>query len=386
MQLQLPEPGEDAQAASQTLQHLIAGEIAAAGGWISFERYMELALYAPQVGYYSGGSAKLGKEGDFTTAPEISPLYGATLAHLAAEVIAASPQVANVLLEFGAGTGKLAHDILTELRARDALPEVYFIVEISAQLRARQQETLAAFAPKVQWLDALPETFSGVVVGNEVLDAMPVRLAVKAAEGWLERGVALDGARQLRFEDRAVAELPLGQIPDAEDLPPGYLTELSPVAIGFMRTLGRMVANGPGALAILPDYGFPAAEYYLYDRDQGTLMCHYRHHAHTDPFYWPGLQDITAHVDFTAMAVAAVEQGAEVLAYTSQGAFLLNAGIGELLLRTSPEDSARYLPLANGMQKLISPAEMGELFKVLAIGKHVQWPARMLRHDRTHRL
>ncbi|NQE51255.1 class I SAM-dependent methyltransferase [Herbaspirillum rubrisubalbicans] len=386
MQLQLPEPGEDAQAASQTLQHLIAGEIAAAGGWISFERYMELALYAPQVGYYSGGSAKLGKEGDFTTAPEISPLYGATLAHLAAEVIAASPQVANVLLEFGAGTGKLAHDILTELQARDALPETYFIVEISAQLRARQQEALAAFAPKVQWLDALPETFSGVVVGNEVLDAMPVRLAVKGAEGWLERGVALDGAGQLRFEDRAVAELPLGQIPDAEDLPPGYLTELSPVAIGFMRTLGRMVANGPGALAILPDYGFPAAEYYLYDRDQGTLMCHYRHHAHTDPFYWPGLQDITAHVDFTAMAVAAVEQGAEVLAYTSQGAFLLNAGIGELLLRTSPEDSARYLPLANGMQKLISPAEMGELFKVLAIGKHVQWPARMLRHDRTHRL
>jgi SAM-dependent MidA family methyltransferase len=386
MQLQLPEPGEDAQAASQTLQHLIAGEIAAAGGWISFERYMELALYAPQVGYYSGGSAKLGKEGDFTTAPEISPLYGATLAHLAAEVIAASPQVANVLLEFGAGTGKLAHDILTELQARDALPETYFIVEISAQLRARQQETLAAFAPKVQWLDALPETFSGVVVGNEVLDAMPVRLAVKGAEGWLERGVALDGAGQLRFEDRAVAELPLGQIPDAEDLPPGYLTELSPVAIGFMRTLGRMVANGRGALAILPDYGFPAAEYYLHDRDQGTLMCHYRHHAHTDPFYWPGLQDITAHVDFTAMAVAAVEQGAEVLAYTSQGAFLLNAGIGELLLRTSPEDSARYLPLANGMQKLISPAEMGELFKVLAIGKHVQWPARMLRHDRTHRL
>lgn len=386
MQLQLPEPGEDAQAASQTLQHLIAGEIAAAGGWISFERYMELALYAPQVGYYSGGSAKLGKEGDFTTAPEISPLYGATLAHLAAEVIAASSQVANVMLEFGAGTGKLAHDILTELQARDALPEVYFIVEISAQLRARQQEALAAFAPKVQWLDALPETFSGVVVGNEVLDAMPVRLAVKGAEGWLERGVALDGAGQLRFEDRAVAELPLGQIPDAEDLPPGYLTELSPVAIGFMRTLGRMVANGRGALAILPDYGFPAAEYYLHDRDQGTLMCHYRHHAHTDPFYWPGLQDITAHVDFTAMAVAAVEQGAEVLAYTSQGAFLLNAGIGELLLRTSPEDSARYLPLANGMQKLISPAEMGELFKVLAIGKHVQWPARMLRHDRTHRL
>lgn len=386
MQLQLPEPGADAQSASHTLQQLIAGEIAAAGGWISFERYMDLALYAPQVGYYSGGSAKLGKEGDFTTAPEISPLYGATLAHLAAEVIAASPEVDNVLLEFGAGTGKLARDILSELQLREALPRKYFIVEISAQLRAQQQETLAAFAQVVEWRDALPESFSGVVVGNEVLDAMPVRLAVKAAEGWQERGVACDAQGRLHFADRTVADLPVAQIPDADELPQGYLTELAPVAIGFMHTLGRMLARGAGGLAILPDYGFPAAEYYLQDRDQGTLMCHYRHHAHPDPFYWPGLQDITAHVDFTAMAVAAVEEGAEVLAYTSQGAFLLNAGIGELLLRTSPEDSLRYLPLANGMQKLISPAEMGELFKVLAIGKNVEWPARMLRHDRTHRL
>ncbi|OWY28093.1 class I SAM-dependent methyltransferase [Herbaspirillum robiniae] len=386
MQLQLPEPGADAQAASHSLKQLIAGEIAAAGGWISFERYMELALYAPQVGYYSGGSAKLGKDGDFTTAPEISPLFGATLAHLATELISESESLANVFLEFGAGTGKLAFDILAELKARGRLPEKYFIVEISSQLRARQQETLGEFAALVEWLDALPETFSGVVVGNEVLDAMPVRLAVKSAQGWLERGVALDAAGSFRFEDRAVADLPVAQIPDADELPDGYLTELAPVAIGFMRTLARMVASGAGAAAILPDYGFPAAEYYLHDRSAGTLMCHYRHHAHDDPFYWPGLQDITAHVDFTAMAIAAVEEGAEVMAYTSQGAFLLNAGIGELLLRTSPEASLQYLPQANAMQKLISPAEMGELFKVLVIGKNVEWPQRMLRHDRTHRL
>jgi SAM-dependent MidA family methyltransferase len=386
MQLQLPEPGADAQAASHALKQLIAGEIAAAGGWISFERYMELALYAPQVGYYSGGSAKLGKDGDFTTAPEISPLFGATLAHLATELINGSQSLANVFLEFGAGTGKLAADILTELHLRGRLPEKYFIVEISAQLRARQKETLAAFAQQVEWLDALPESFSGVVVGNEVLDAMPVRLARKAGDAWLERGVAVDGAGNFRYEDRAVQDLPLAQIPDADDLPDGYLTELAPLATGFMRTLARMVANGPGAAAILPDYGFPAAEYYLHDRSAGTLMCHYRHHAHDDPFYWPGLQDITAHVDFTAMAIAAVEAGAEVLAYTSQGAFLLNAGIGELLLRTSPEQSLDYLPQANAMQKLISPAEMGELFKVLVIGKDAEWPQRMLRHDRTHRL
>ncbi|KAF1043707.1 MAG: hypothetical protein GAK35_02084 [Herbaspirillum frisingense] len=386
MQLQLPEPGADAQSASHSLKTLIAGEIAAAGGWISFERYMELALYAPQYGYYSGGSAKLGKDGDFTTAPEISPLFGATLAHLATELINDSEQIANILLEFGAGTGKLALDILTELKSRGQLPEKYFIVEISAQLRARQQETLSGFAGLIEWLDALPASFSGVVVGNEVLDAMPVRLALKSGDQWLERGVALAADGALRFEDRAVADLPVAQIPDAAELPDGYLSELAPVAIGFMRTLARMIASGPGAVAILPDYGFPAAEYYLHDRSQGTLMCHYRHHAHGDPFYWPGLQDITAHVDFTAMAIAAVEEGAEVLAYTSQGAFLLNAGIGVLLLRTSPEESLQYLPQANAMQKLISPAEMGELFKILVIGKNAEWPQRMLRHDRTHRL
>ncbi|MBP0600700.1 class I SAM-dependent methyltransferase [Herbaspirillum sp. LeCh32-8] len=386
MQLQLPEPGADAQAASHSLKQLIAGEIAAAGGWISFERYMELALYAPQVGYYSGGSAKLGKDGDFTTAPEISPLFGATLAHLATELINESEALANVFLEFGAGTGKLALDILTELKSRGQLPKKYFIVEISAQLRARQKETLGEFAVLVEWLDALPESFSGVVVGNEVLDAMPVRLAVKSAQGWLERGVAVDAAGNFRYEDRAVDGLPVAQIPEADELPEAYVTELAPVATGFMRTLARMVAGGSGAVAILPDYGFPAAEYYLHDRSAGTLMCHYRHHSHDDPFWWPGLQDITAHVDFTAMAIAAVEEGAEVLAYTSQGAFLLNAGIGELLLRTSPEQSLQYLPQANAMQKLISPAEMGELFKVLVIGKNAEWPQRMLRHDRTHRL
>lgn len=386
MQLQLPEPAAEAQAASHSLKELIAGEIAERGGWISFARYMELVLYAPQLGYYSGGAAKLGKEGDFTTAPEISPLFGATLAHLATEVLDASASIDKVFLEFGAGTGKLAADILTELKARDALPRQYFIVEISAQLRARQQEALAPFAGIVQWLDALPDSFSGIVVGNEVLDAMPVQLAVKSSTGWLERGVALNTDGAFVFEDRPNPDLPVGQIPDADDLPEGYLTEIAPVAIGFMRTLSRMIANGNGALAILPDYGFPGAEYYLADRSEGTLMCHYRHHSHPDPFYWPGLQDVTAHVDFTAMAVAAVEEGIEVLAYTSQAAFLLNAGIGELLLRTSPEASMQYLPQANAVQKLISPAEMGELFKVLAVGKNVEWPQRMLRQDRTHRL
>jgi SAM-dependent MidA family methyltransferase len=347
---------------------------------------MELALYAPQLGYYSGGAAKLGKEGDFTTAPEISPLFGATLAHLATELIESNPALPSLFMEFGAGTGKLAHDILSELRQQGRAPEKYFIVEISGQLRARQQEALRDF-PQVEWLDILPEAFSGIVIGNEVLDAMPVNLLLKSeAGGWLERGVALDAARAFRFEDRPADAALSALIPESESLPPGYLTEVNPVALAFMRSLSDMMLEGEAAAALLIDYGFPASEYYLPQRAQGTLMCHYRHHAHPDPFYLPGLQDITAHVDFTATAVTAAERGLDVLGYMSQGAFLLNAGIGELLLRTSPEQAAAYLPQTNAVQKLISPAEMGELFKVLALGKKVEWPRRMLQHDRTHRL
>lgn len=381
MPLQLPEPSADALAASRSLQLLIADDIRRHGGWISFARYMELVLYAPELGYYSGGSAKLGKDGDFTTAPEISPLFGATLAQLATELFA---QTDAAIMEFGAGTGRLAFDILSELQAAGTLPDRYYIVEISAQLRARQQDTLRAF-PQVVWLDQLPPAFSGVVIGNEVLDAMPVQLVVRGEQGWLERGVALDASGRFLYEDHPCDAMLVAQIPEAGALPPGYLTEVHPVAAGFMRSLAAMLSAGQGA-ALLIDYGFPAAEYYFPERNQGTLMCHYRHHAHADPFYLPGLQDVTAHVDFTAMAHAAMEGGLEVLGYASQAAFLLGAGIGELLLRTPPEHSERYLPQANAVQKLISPAEMGELFKILAVGRQIDWPQRLLMHDRTHRL
>ncbi|EJL83439.1 hypothetical protein PMI16_04147 [Herbaspirillum sp. CF444] len=381
MQLQLPEPSADALAASRSLQHLIADEIRRSDGWVSFARYMELVLYAPGLGYYSGGAAKLGKEGDFTTAPEISPLFGATLAHLATELF---EQTDAAIMEFGAGTGKLAFDILSELRTAGRLPTHYFIVEISTQLRARQQETLRDF-PQVRWLDSLPASFSGVVIGNEVLDAMPVQLVVRGEHGWLERGVALDAAGAFAFSDRACDAGLVAQIPEADALPPGYLSEVHPIAAGFMQSLGAMLQDGKGA-ALLFDYGFPAHEYYLHERGQGTLMCHYRHHAHPDPFYLPGLQDVTAHVDFTAMAKAAIDGGLDVLGYTSQAAFLLSAGIGDLLLRTPPEQARAYLPQANAVQKLISPAEMGELFKVLAVGKHIDWPQRLYAHDRSHRL
>jgi len=381
MQLQLPEPTADALAASHSLQHLIADEIRRSDGWISFARYMELVLYAPGLGYYSGGAAKLGKDGDFTTAPEISPLFGATLAHLATELFA---QTDAAIMEFGAGTGKLAYDILRELGAAGRLPANYFIVEISAQLRARQQQTLRDF-PQVQWLDSLPASFSGVVIGNEVLDAMPVQLVIRGQHDWLERGVTLDAAGAFSYADRACEPGLVAQIPDAATLPVGYLTEVHPIAAGFIQSLAAMLQGGKSA-ALFFDYGFPAQEYYFPERGQGTLMCHYRHHAHPDPFYLPGLQDLTAHVDFTAMAKAAIEGGLDVLGYTSQAAFLLSAGIGELLLRTAPEQAAQYLPQANAVQKLISPAEMGELFKLLAVGKHIDWPERLYAHDRSHRL
>jgi SAM-dependent MidA family methyltransferase len=381
MQLQLPEPTADATAASRALQALIAEEIRHQSGWIPFSRYMELALYAPGLGYYSGGAAKLGKEGDFTTAPEITPLFGQALAQVVAGLMA---QSAPRILEFGAGSGRLARDILAELAALGAPVESYAIVELSGQLRARQQEMLRDF-PQVTWLDRLPPAFSGIVLGNEVLDAMPVQLVVKGAHGWQERGVGLDGTA-FAWRDRAADPGLLRQIPDAACLTPGYLTEVHPIAAGFMQSLAAMLGAGQGGAAILLDYGFPAPEYYLPQRAQGTLMCHYRHHAHADPFYWPGLQDITAHVDFSAMAGAAAEGGLELLGYMSQAAFLIGAGIGELLLRTPPTDPLRYLPQANAVQRLTSPAEMGELFKVLVLGQGLELPPQLVRGDRSHRL
>lgn len=387
--MSLPLPDSDALAASHALQQLIALEIEQQGGAIAFSRFMELALYAPRLGYYSGGAAKLGADGDFTTAPEMTPLFGAALARAAAAIIA---QSAPDIIEFGAGTGKLARDVLTALAADGVQVDSYTIIELSGELRARQQEALRDF-PQVRWSDGFPEAFSGVVLANEVLDAMPVELVVKTAQGWRRQMVTVEAGRFAYVQqelDAALGEQLLRQVPDADALPEGYLTELHPVACGFMASLARMFAgagaeSGKGA-ALLFDYGFPAHEYYVDQRSGGTLMCHYRHHTHPEPFYLPGLQDITAHVDFTAMALAAQDAGLEVLGYTSQAGFLLGCGIGDLLLRTDPEDAVRYLPQSKAVQKLVSPAEMGELFKVLAVGLDVELPAAILQADRSHRL
>ena len=380
----LPVPDSDALAASHALQQQIAAEIAAHDGAIPFSRFMELALYAPRLGYYSGGSAKLGARGDFTTAPEMTPLFGSAVARTAAAIMG---QSAPHLLEFGAGTGKLARDVLDALAASGVALASYTIIELSGELRARQQVFLRDY-PQVRWVDNFPAQFSGVVLANEVLDAMPVELVQRSQHGWQRQMVTVqDGAFALvgAAPDGALLDQIARQIPHAEQLPAGYLTEVHPVGTAFMASLAAMFSGGTGA-ALLFDYGFPAHEYYLGQRDGGTLMCHYRHHAHPDPFYLPGLQDITAHVDFTAMALAAQDAGLDVLGYMSQAGFLLASGIGELLLAQDPANHARYLPQANAVHKLLSPAEMGELFKVLVVGQGIALPQALDAADRTHRL
>ncbi|KVQ98941.1 class I SAM-dependent methyltransferase [Burkholderia ubonensis] len=391
----LPAPGPDALAQSETLAAQLRDEIAAAGGWLPFDRFMERALYAPGLGYYSGGARKFGRRADdgsdFVTAPELSPLFAQTLARPVAQALAASGT--RRVMEFGAGTGKLAAGLLAALDALAAELDEYLIVDLSGELRERQRDTIAAAAPglasKVRWLDALPERFEGVVVGNEVLDAMPVRLFAKADGAWRERGVALDARQAFVFEDRPAAPAAPADVPPAlaaldADAGDGYVTETHEAALAFTRTVCTMLARGA---VLLIDYGFPAHEYYHPQRDRGTLMCHYRHRAHDDPFLYPGLQDITAHVEFSGIYAAGVATGADLLGYTSQARFLLNAGITDVLAAIDPSDVHAFLPAANAVQKLISEAEMGELFKVIAFSRGLDGTLdAFARGDRSHAL
>ncbi len=379
--MSLPHPSADALQASRDLQHHIQHIILANDGWISFSHYMALALYTPDLGYYAGGAVKLGKDGDFTTAPEISPLFGATLARFAAELLGPAPLR---LLEFGAGTGKLAHDLLSAAAGSGTAVASYQIVEVSSELRARQQQALANFS-QIEWLDKPPTAFSGLVIANEVLDAMPVQLLIKRGGNWLERGVALDDQRFV-FADRDCLPDLTEQIPEANHLPDEYLTEIHPQQAGFLRMLGDMLRAGDGGAALMIDYGFPASEYYLPQRSGGTLMCHYRHHAHADPFYLPGLQDITSHVDFSAMARAGLSAGLGVGFYMSQAAFLIGAGLPNLLAGQPVTDPRHWLPLSNAVQKLTSPAEMGELFKALLLVDRIEVPASFQNIDQSYRL
>jgi len=380
----LPTPTPDALAHSQRVTAYLRSLIEDADGWIPFSHYMEAALYAPGLGYYAAGAMKFGAAGDFVTAPEMTPLFGRTLAHAIAPVLA---ETGGEVLELGAGSGRLAADVLGELERTNALPARYCILEVSADLRQRQQETIARelpqFAGRVQWLDALPEHFSGVILGNEVLDALPVELVHWTEAGPKVRGVALDGEIFV-WQDHPIADAALRARAETLNLPPGYVSEINLAAEALIASLAQSLDRG---LILMVDYGFSASEYYHPQRHMGTLRAHYRHHALDDPFYLPGLCDLTAHVDFSAVAQAGIAAGLELSGYTSQASFLLNSGLTELLMQTPPTDAAAYLPQANAVQRLVSPAEMGELFKVIGFGTGGIAPlAGFARGDRRHSL
>jgi SAM-dependent MidA family methyltransferase len=358
--VELPLPDSQALAASRALLERIDAELEAAGNWISFARYMELALHEPGLGYYAGGARKLGAGGDFVTAPELSPLFARTLARQVAQLL----EPGEAVLEFGAGSGALAESLLEELSCP------YFILETSPELRQRQEQRLG---DRVHWIDHLPQRFRGVMLANEVVDAMPVHALAWTPGGVLERGVCANEG-QLAWSDRPANRLILSHSKEIEiEIPPSgrYESELALFARAWMRSLGRFLERG--AILVI-DYGFPEREFFHPQRSMGTLACHYRHRVHGDPFYLPGLQDITAHVDFSALARAAAEAGLEVLGYASQAQFLVNCGITDLLAEENPADAKRYLPAAAAAQKLLSPAEMGELFKVLAVGRGIEAP------------
>ena len=366
----LPTPDGEARAHAARVYRHICQRIGAEGGWVPFAVFMDLALYAPGLGYYAAGSRKFGRAGDFVTAPEMTPLFGCALARQVAQLLQLTD---GDILELGAGSGVLAVDLLGELDRLGCAPAHYRILEPSPELAQRQRQrigqSLPAIIDRVEWVDKLPERLNGAVIANEVLDALPVHLLVWRDEGVYERGVAIRHGLLVWEERPAGASLRAAS--DRLDVSAPYCSEVSPAATALVTSLAHSIERGA---LLLIDYGFPRAEYYHPQRSGGTLMCHYRHHAHGDPFFLPGLQDITAHVDFTAVAEAGIDAGCQLAGYTTQAQFLLNCGITALLARTPPEDIAAYLPRAAAVQKLLSPAEMGELFKVLALSRGIDAP------------
>jgi SAM-dependent MidA family methyltransferase len=368
----------EAPSVSTPLERLIRGAITRSGGWLPFDRFMAMALYAPGMGYYARGDRQFGSlpqsGSDFITAPELSPLFGAALAKQVGQALDACDS--QQVWEFGAGSGALALQLLTALGDQ---VQRYTIVELSAVLRERQRATLAAFAAKVEWVDALPDVMQGVVVGNEVLDAMPVQLLHFDGVTWAEMGVAW-AEEKLMWSDRATDLTP----PFESAFPPDSITEIHPQAEAFIATLGERLERGAGGAAFFIDYGFPEAEYYHPQRHMGTLMCHHQHQADGNPLLQVGEKDITAHVNFTGIAVAAQTAGMDILGYTSQARFLMNCGVMDLLQGADIKTTANT-------QKLLTEHEMGELFKVIAFAKgctpaFTTAPLGFAAGDRTHTL
>jgi len=341
--------------------------IQGSGGWISFERYMDLVLYAPGLGYYSAGATKLGADGDFTTAPEISALYGACVARQCAELLGPIPQ--GAILEVGAGTGRLAADVLLRLARSRQLPARYAILEVSPDLRARQRATLerlpAELYALIEWLPEPPASFAGVILANEVLDALPVRRFRWAPGRVEEYGVRCEAGRFIwaaNPADALTSEL-CERLAAAAGWEPGYISEYCPRMPAWAGAIAASLSDGA---VLWFDYGLPRAQYYLPERHEGTLLCHFRHQTQTDPFRFPGLQDITAWVDFTALAEAGRDAGCEVAGFTTQTYFLAGLGIDAEMQALAAADPGRAARLANEARELMMPGAMGEAFKAMA--------------------
>jgi len=366
----LPEPSADALKHSEKLVAQIRDEINHKGA-ISFRRYMEMALYEPALGYYVSGTHKIGAAGDFITAPEISPLFSQCIAMQCLDVLKKCKKGGGWVMELGAGSGLMASDILLTLEQQDQLPERYLILDLSPDLIARQKQTIAEKAPhlidRVQWITQLPENFNGIIIGNEVLDAMPVEVFTQHNKQVYQHHVIWEDDQLT--EQLQPASHDLTQQVYALNIPEEatpYTSELNPNLTGWFKTLSDCLQSG---VILLIDYGYPRKEYYLPERNKGTLICHYQHLVNEAPLFYPGLQDITASVDFTAVAEAADSAGLAVAGFTSQAAFLSNAGLEALFMQALDKEPANQYKLAQQVRTLSLPSEMGERFKVIALNK-----------------
>ncbi len=375
----LPVPSDDERSHSRQLRELICRYIDEAEGFLEFDRFMEAALYEPGLGYYAAGARKFGEGGDFITAPETSALFAQCLANQCVEILGTF-QRSVCILELGAGTGVMAADILAELERRECLPDHYYILELSADLREHQQRTLQAKVPhlaaSVKWLDSLPtEGFYGVVLANEVLDAMPIKLFSKQGEGVDEIGVGHEGGElnwRVRQADAQMSERVLHLEKDAgQPWVDGYRSEFNPHLGAWMKSLEGSLSE---AAVFLIDYGYPRREYYHDQRVKGTLTCYYRHHSVEAPLNNVGLQDITAHVDFTAVVEAGTDAGLEFEGYTSQAFFLMANGLDALFEAQAGASEKERITLSREVKLLTLPSEMGERFQVMGFSKGLKSP------------
>lgn len=360
---------------TERLNQKILAEITSQGGWIPFSRYMELALYEPGMGYYSAGAHKLGAGGDFTTAPELSPLFGAAIVSTLIPILEGlrDKGLPTRILEFGAGTGKLAESILTRLHELELPLDHYDVIEISPDLAQRQEQRLQGLiqslhtSTKCTWLSSVPNHFQGIILANEVIDAIPCEAIIYQNGFWYWYGVTMIDDKLNWQTGKPVEQSLLPQSLLTGDFSEGYITELHPQANAWISHLADQMDLG---LFLTFDYGFPEAEYYHAQRLEGTLMAHHRHHAIQDPFHLPGLCDLTTHVQWSQIARSAIAQNVDDVYLSNQASYLLDAGIGQIALEESdPSHPETFLPISNALQKLLSEAEMGELFKVFAFSK-----------------